>query len=270
MLEQNPHLLSGPPLAGRSTQFLDQQSKRIIGGSPVSDQGATRLPELTFDERCEVVECPMDSVVLEVMVSENDEVIKGDVICVVTAMKMEPNVTSPVSGKIFALQQIRAGDSIGAGSVVAAVLPDAGGSVKGSETAAGAWSEVLEEVSILKQIGLDRLGPDSNEPGVVRQRNRGKLTCRQRIDLFLDDDSFREVGSIAVFPSYDDEGGFFSSLGSCVHSVDASQFWCCRKQLCYAAVSSFDEGFVASCGRWYRGCIQKAASGCRGLHCIAS
>ena len=207
MLEKNPQLLSATPLAGRSTQFLDQQSKRIIGSSPVSDQGATRLPELSFDQACEVVECPMDSVVLEIMVSEHDEVIKGDVICVVTAMKMETNITSPVSGKILALQQISAGDSIGVGSVIAAVLPGAVDAEKGPATAAGAWSDVLEEVTTLKQMGIDRLGAESNEPGVVRQRNRGKFTCRQRIDLFLDDASFREVGSIAGFASYDAEGG---------------------------------------------------------------
>ena len=51
-----------------------------------------------------------------------------------------------------------------------------------------------------------RLGPNSEEPGVVRQRNRGKLTCRQRIELLLDDGSFREVGSLAGFASYDDRG----------------------------------------------------------------
>ncbi|MBT5152558.1 MAG: ATP-grasp domain-containing protein [Gammaproteobacteria bacterium] len=206
MLENNPQLLSAPPLAGLCTQFLDQQSKRIIGG-PVSTQGVKGLPELSFDEACEVVECPMDSVVLEMMVSENDDVIKGDVICVVTAMKMETNITSPVSGRILALQQISAGDSVALGSVIAAVMPGAVDTKQGTETGAGAWREVLEEVTTLKQMGIDRLGAESNEPGVVRQRIRGKLTCRQRIDLFLDDASFREVGSIAGFASYDAEGG---------------------------------------------------------------
>jgi acetyl-CoA carboxylase carboxyltransferase component len=46
----------------------------------------------------------------------------------------------------------------------------------------------------------------SDDPGVVRQRSRGKLTCRERITLLLDPDSFREVGSIAGFASYDADG----------------------------------------------------------------
>src|SRR5262249_59100466 len=35
---------------------------------------------------------------------------------------------------------------------------------------------------------------------------RGKLTCRERIALLRDEDSFREVGSLAGFASYDDDG----------------------------------------------------------------
>ena len=41
---------------------------------------------------------------------------------------------------------------------------------------------------------------------MVRQRARGKLTCRERIELLLDDGSFREVGSVAGFASYDEDG----------------------------------------------------------------
>ncbi|MFI4936065.1 MAG: acyl-CoA carboxylase subunit beta, partial [Caulobacterales bacterium] len=58
----------------------------------------------------------------------------------------------------------------------------------------------------LQDIAHRRFAPDSADPGVVRQRSRGKLTCRERIDLLLDDGSFREVGSVAGFASYDDEG----------------------------------------------------------------
>ena len=40
----------------------------------------------------------------------------------------------------------------------------------------------------------------------MRQRDRGKLTCRERIDLLFDEGSFREVGSLAGFASYDEDG----------------------------------------------------------------
>ena len=63
-----------------------------------------------------------------------------------------------------------------------------------------------EQVEALQGLAHARLAPDSMEPGVVRQRSRGKLTCRERIALLLDDDSFREVGSLAGFASYDEDG----------------------------------------------------------------
>ncbi len=58
----------------------------------------------------------------------------------------------------------------------------------------------------MQDIAHRRFAPDSKDPGVVRQRTRGKLTCRERIDLLLDAGSFREVGSLAGFADYDDEG----------------------------------------------------------------
>jgi acetyl-CoA carboxylase carboxyltransferase component len=65
---------------------------------------------------------------------------------------------------------------------------------------------MLDKVAALQAIAHKRLAPGSNEPGVVRQRNRNKLTCRERIDALLDRGSFREVGSLAGFASFDDDG----------------------------------------------------------------
>ena len=68
------------------------------------------------------------------------------------------------------------------------------------------WAPVLAEVATLQGLAHERLAPGSDDPGVVRQRSRGKLTCRERIDLLLDPGSFREVGSLAGFASYDADG----------------------------------------------------------------
>ena len=64
----------------------------------------------------------------------------------------------------------------------------------------------MEEVAAIKRLALERLKPGSRDPGVARQRRRGKLTCRERIDLLLDDGSFQEIGSVTGFPSYDENG----------------------------------------------------------------
>ncbi|HEX2592696.1 MAG TPA: carboxyl transferase domain-containing protein, partial [Rhizomicrobium sp.] len=68
------------------------------------------------------------------------------------------------------------------------------------------WAPLLADVKKLQDIAHRRFAPDSKDPGVVRQRSRGKLTCRERIDLLLDTGSFREVGSLAGFASYDHDG----------------------------------------------------------------
>ena len=68
------------------------------------------------------------------------------------------------------------------------------------------WAPVLDEVFTLQRLADARLRDDSMEPGVVRQRDRGKLNCRQRIALLLDEGSFREVGSVTGFSSSDEQG----------------------------------------------------------------
>ena len=68
------------------------------------------------------------------------------------------------------------------------------------------WAPLLGDVQALQAIALLRFAPDSKDPGVVRQRARGKLTCRERIDMLLDAGTFREVGSLAGFADYDEEG----------------------------------------------------------------
>jgi acetyl-CoA carboxylase carboxyltransferase component len=68
------------------------------------------------------------------------------------------------------------------------------------------WQPTLDRVAALEKIAHDRFAADSKDPGVVRQRSRGKLSCRERIAALLDHGSFREVGSLAGFASYDETG----------------------------------------------------------------
>ena len=86
------------------------------------------------------------------------------------------------------------------------VVPDAGAQSDSVAHGDNSWMPTLDEVATLKGLAEQRLAPGSNDPGVVRQRDRGKLTCRERIEALLDPGSFREVGSIAGFTSYDEEG----------------------------------------------------------------
>ena len=211
LLSESPEINSasfsaaeGSPLA-----LLEQQAARMGGAAPSTQPSpqtvATRMPTLEIEAGQVAIECPMESAVVEVRVSEGASVSIGDTLLVVSAMKMETMVTASCAGVIAALQPLQAGDTIAAGQVVAVVSP-ANGDSQQAGPSEQPWAFMLEEVNTLQSFAQKRLAADSDDPGVVRQRSRGKLTCRERIELLLDDGSFREVGSVAGFASYDEDG----------------------------------------------------------------
>ena len=99
------------------------------------------------------------------------------------------------------------GSSISAGQQLAMVRPSAiSPEAARAARSADSWEPMLADVDTLRGLAHARMAPGSSDPGVVRQRSRGKLTCRERIAALLDEGSFREVGSIAGFVSYDENG----------------------------------------------------------------
>jgi acetyl-CoA carboxylase carboxyltransferase component len=147
----------------------------------------------------------MAGAVIEVRARAGQTVARGDALLIITAMKMETEVLAPCAGVVASLQKLAAGDSVVDGQIVAAIAPSAANGEASSRGAAG-WDATLDEVRTLQGLAHARLRPGSTDPGVVRQRERGKLTCRERIALLLDDGSFHEVGSVAGFASYDEYG----------------------------------------------------------------
>ncbi len=196
--------------------LLEQQASGMGRGSAApskvtqTKQIATPMPDLVMENGQLAIECPMDSSVVEVSVNEGDKVVAGDSLLVVSAMKMETVIMAPCSGTVAAIQPLKTGDIIADGQLVIIIDPiedqSSQGDDRGGPAGNQSWRSVLDEVSILQDLAKERLEPGSDDPGVVRQRSRGKLTCRERILMLLDDDSFREVGSIAGFASYDEEG----------------------------------------------------------------
>jgi acetyl-CoA carboxylase carboxyltransferase component len=64
------------------------------------------------------------------------------------------------------------------------------------------WEPEIEELKQRRELAA-RLG---GEERVARHVAAGKLTVRQRIDALVDDGSFREIGSLTGFATYDDDG----------------------------------------------------------------
>ena len=212
LLSDEPALLS--PAAdgnGNGALALLQQQATVMGVSTVSGAGvaptvAPAVDALEVGTGQEAVACPMAGSVLEFRAQEGDVVGAGDALIVISAMKMESQVSAPCDGTVAAVQPLSAGDSVEAGQVFAVIEPKAGAERIREDGRDDTWAYLLEDVATMQSLAHERLAPGSEDPGVVRQRSRGKLTCRERIDLLLDDGSFREVGSVAGFASYDEDG----------------------------------------------------------------
>jgi len=208
LIAENPELAAtaiAPP--GSMLQLLDTAAPSAGAGPAAPPVALPVLPPLDVPDGQRPIEAPMASSVIEVRVQVGQEVAAGDTLLVITAMKMETEVTAPCAGTVGAMQELVAGDSLGQGDVLLSIAPSTTGAADGPvEYGENTWAPVLEEVRTLQRLAEERLGPDSMEKGVVRQRDRGKLHCRDRIRLLLDDGSFREVGSLAGFASYDEFG----------------------------------------------------------------
>ena len=212
LLAEHPDLLSPATGAGGNGALtLLRQQATVMGVSVAGGVGAPTAPtsataELDVEPGQRAVACPMAGSILEVRVAEGDRVAAGEPLLIVSAMKMESQVAAPLAGTVAALQPLTSGDTVEAGRVVAVIAPAEGAVELQPERRDDTWAPQLEDVATMQALAHKRLAPGSDERGVVRQRGRGKLTCRKRIDLLLDDGSFHEIGSIAGFASYDESG----------------------------------------------------------------
>ena len=64
------------------------------------------------------------------------------------------------------------------------------------------WQPELDELAHRKALAAEMGGPER----VARQKAEGKLTVRDRFDVFCDPNSFQEIGATAGVAKYDDDG----------------------------------------------------------------
>ncbi|HEY2486319.1 MAG TPA: carboxyl transferase domain-containing protein [Candidatus Binataceae bacterium] len=196
--------------ASGSLALLEQQAMVLRGGRDGLTISSTQPPSvnLVVPAGEEGVESPMAGNIIELPLEVGAAVEAGAILLVISAMKMETAITAPCAGVVTAISPAEIGATVAAGQIVATIAPSSRPSAAAKPRHYGddSWAPMLADVHALQQIAHRRFAPDSSDPGVVRQRRRGKLTCRERIDLLLDPGTFREVGSLAGFADYDDEG----------------------------------------------------------------
>ena len=64
------------------------------------------------------------------------------------------------------------------------------------------WQNEIDELKRRRELSRQMGGPE----GVAKQRARGKLTVRERIDHLLDPGSFQEVRGFIGNAEYDEQG----------------------------------------------------------------
>lgn len=204
LLADHPDLTSTNNVTSPMIKMLDAHA--TAPGATAAPEPAAVARVLPIQEGEQAVASPLVGALIEVNVAVGDSVTVGDTLLVVSAMKMETLITAPCSGVITQLTDLTDGDSVVANDMLAVIAPSTDGAAATAPRGENTWGPTLDDVETLEKLAHARLAPGSTDPGVVRQRNRNKLTCRERIDLLLDDGSFREIGSIAGFASYNEFG----------------------------------------------------------------
>jgi acetyl/propionyl-CoA carboxylase alpha subunit/acetyl-CoA carboxylase carboxyltransferase component len=142
------------------------------------------------------VRAPLQGTVIDVSVAAGDEVVAGQPLAVMEAMKMEHVVVADVDGVVRAVLAA-VGDTILEGHPVAFVEP----------ADVGAAAHAVEEEVDLDEIRPDlaevlerhRLVTDEARPDAVERRRRhGQRTARENVEDLVDDGSFVEYSPLTV------------------------------------------------------------------------
>eukprot|EP00935_MAST-01C_sp_MAST-1C-sp1_P000217 g217.t1 len=185
-------------------------------GAGAGGAGAVDLSSLPHGS----VAVPMDALLVQVLMRPGQFVRSGEVLAVISAMKVEQSLTAPFDAVVDEMGTYDEGDRVSAGSVLCVLREadesQATGGAGGGGGAAGAtaapalvdWTNApaphasLREMQKIRKLALGMGG----EANLQRQRDQGKLNVRERVAMLLDAGSFDEVGSLAGFPHYNRDG----------------------------------------------------------------
>jgi hypothetical protein len=141
---------------------------------------------------------------------------------------------APISGEKTAQRRVHSLSAhlggLAASPVSGSLAPIASPYAESSEVPPSSvpWHGKLEQVAVRTKLSREL---DETDPGIVRQRQQGKLTCRERIAILLDPGSFREHGSITGATRYgrDDSEKLVAFQRfvewTCLRTLDSSEPW---------------------------------------------
>lgn len=182
-------------LASETVHRVRHSQHAVAAGDAV---GSGSAASLEVPEGATAVPAPLTGLITHVLVDEGDEVLAGQPIAVVEAMKMEHEIHSPASGVLIALHT-EVGAAVSQGDLLAAVE----GSGDPSHEAVGAAAQEVD----LDHIRADlqkiedvraKIYDDARPKAVERRHQRGGRTIRENLGDLFDADSFLEYGPFVV------------------------------------------------------------------------
>ncbi len=186
------------------TPLICMSNSEPDGSTPITT-GAPSLPS-NYDP-AHAICAPMDGTILSIEVAPGDEVCKGDGLIVIEAMKMEQLVRSRTDGVVTAIL-VNEGDSTTENGSLLIVEPGQSSRPEGSRKQAPrsqdeqGWTDEVQEIKSRIDLAHEMGGPEK----VQKQRSKGKLSARERVDALVDKDSFTEIGALTSFAEYDEQG----------------------------------------------------------------
>lgn len=157
---------------------------------------ATNATSRTLPAGVLAVRAPLLGTVIEVCVSERENVSIGQPICILESMKMEHVVVAAAAGIIEQLFTA-VGDVVPEAEILAGILPSGAMDEHAVQTQRREIDSIrpdLAESQARHALLLDERRPDA----VARRRDRGQRTARENLDSLCDADSFIEYGALAV------------------------------------------------------------------------
>jgi len=190
-----------------STRFIAENADELIVDanarwnvraerSEAERPAANSTEKRTLPAGTVAVRAPLIGTVIEVCVSERENVSSGQPICILESMKMEHVVVAEAAGVIAELFAT-VGDVVPEAEILAAIRTS---------------GEIDEHAAETERRDIDFIRPDlaesqarhallldeSRPEAVTRRRDRGQRTARENLDSLCDPDSFIEYGALAV------------------------------------------------------------------------
>ena len=165
-------------------------------GESTRHAGLAAGQRLTGPPNTQPVPAPLQATVSEILVTEGEVIRAGQVLLVLSALKMEHEVRADFGGVVRQLTAVP-GDTVHEGHPLVFVeVRDVGGAIEEQEQAVDPdyIRPSLQAVLDRRQLLLDENRPEA----IKRRHSRGRLTVRENITQLIDPDTWVEYGQLTI------------------------------------------------------------------------